>query len=170
MVDKKFIKNLQGRDFVLFEGLLDEAHKQGLTGIDSLMVSGTEEATVIFQAIVTLKNKDGERKFTAHGDANDTNVSTAVKAHKIRMAETRAIARALRFATNIGMCSVEELGDSKKDKLQTTKPITTLICSNEKCQKPIDKKVSDYSIKYWGKQLCLVCQKVQMKKEEEQRG
>jgi len=30
--------------------------------------------------------------------------------HKIRMAETRAVNRALRFATNIGMTSSEEMG------------------------------------------------------------
>ena len=43
-------------------------------------------------------------------DACKGNVNPKIAPHIIRMAETRAVARALRLACNIGMCSVEELG------------------------------------------------------------
>jgi hypothetical protein len=48
--------------------------------------------------------------FVAYGDADPTNVSTLVHGAEIRVAETRAVNRALRKAYGIGICSVEELG------------------------------------------------------------
>ena len=54
--------------------------------------------------------KDGET-FTELGDASPENVKELVAPHIMRMSATRAKARALRDALNIGMCSVEELSD-----------------------------------------------------------
>src|SRR5436309_13027117 len=50
------------------------------------------------------------RGFVGYGDANPTNGSTLVRGAEMRVAETRAINRALRKAYGIGICSVEELG------------------------------------------------------------
>ena len=62
-----------------------------------------------------MPNKDGDCKFfTGYGDADSKNVNQTIALHKIRMAETRAVNRALRLATNIGMTSAEELGEGKK--------------------------------------------------------
>jgi len=44
------------------------------------------------------------------GDANPTNVSLLVRGAEMRVAETRAVNRALRKAYGIGLCPVEELG------------------------------------------------------------
>ena len=55
--------------------------------------------------------EDG-RTFSGIGDANPANTSRAIAVHSIRMAETRAKARALRDLLNVGgYCSVEELND-----------------------------------------------------------
>jgi hypothetical protein len=44
------------------------------------------------------------------GDADPSNVSHLVRGAEMRVAETRAVNRALRKAYGIGLCSVEELG------------------------------------------------------------
>lgn len=102
-MDKKFIINLQGNDFVKFEGLLNEFHENGGKSIKTELL---DKDPYIVQATV-----EGERgTFQGIGDADENNVNKLIARHKIRMAETRAIARALRWYNNIGMCSSDELG------------------------------------------------------------
>ena len=48
--------------------------------------------------------------FVGYGDADPSNVSSLVRGAEMRVAETRAVNRALRKAYGIGICSVEELG------------------------------------------------------------
>jgi hypothetical protein len=48
--------------------------------------------------------------FTGYGDADPSNVSPVVHGAEMRVAETRAVNRALRKAYGIGICSVEEIG------------------------------------------------------------
>jgi len=48
--------------------------------------------------------------FVGHGDADPSNVSFLVQGAEMRVAETRAVNRALRKAYGIGICSVEEIG------------------------------------------------------------
>ena len=48
--------------------------------------------------------------FTGYGDADPSNVSPLVRGAEMRVAETRAVNRALRKAYGIGICSVEEIG------------------------------------------------------------
>ena len=68
-----------------------------------------EKKFALFKAIVTLNGMT----FTGHGDATSDNIdNAAIGKHFIRMAETRAIVRALRFATNDARCAVEETEDS----------------------------------------------------------
>ncbi len=50
------------------------------------------------------------RGFVGYGDADPSNVSSLVRGAEMRVAETRAVNRALRKAYGIGICSVEELG------------------------------------------------------------
>jgi hypothetical protein len=45
-----------------------------------------------------------------YGNADPSNVSLLVRGAEVRVAETRAVNRALRKAYGIGLCSVEELG------------------------------------------------------------
>src|SRR5207248_2647169 len=50
------------------------------------------------------------RGFVGYGDADPGNVSPLVRGAEMRMAETRAVNRALRKAYGIGICSIEEVG------------------------------------------------------------
>ncbi len=114
----KYIVNVQGKDFITFPGLLAEAHAQGLTSIDTELVT-MDLNNPVMKATV----KIGDRTFTGYGDATSTNVAKKVAGALIRMAETRAIARALRFACNIEMTAIEELpGDGDGDGTVTQTP------------------------------------------------
>ena len=50
------------------------------------------------------------RGFVGYGDADPSNVSPLVHGAEMRVAETRAVNRALRKAYGIGICSFEEIG------------------------------------------------------------
>jgi hypothetical protein len=113
-----------GRRFVLYAGLLEEAHARGLRSIETelLQVPGAENGEVaIARAVVRTE----EGKFSGIGDASPGNVSKAIAPHIIRMAETRAKARALRDAINVGVAALEELGDEEvaPEPAQETRPV-----------------------------------------------
>src|SRR5207302_3712837 len=65
-------------------------------------------ARYAFRAIVYRSSKC--RGFVGYGDADPSNVSPLVRGAEMRVAETRAVNRALRKAYGIGICSVEEMG------------------------------------------------------------
>ncbi len=115
---REFIVNRQGRDFVLYAGLLDQAHREGLKRITTALVqapSGENGQMAICRAEV-----ETERGvFSGIGDACPDNVGRMIAMHTIRMAETRAKARALRDAINVGVASFEELGDIDEDPGET---------------------------------------------------
>lgn len=109
-MEKRHIVDLKGKQFVTYEGLLNEATKAGLVGIKTTLIQAPNDAngqTAIMHAQALFQ--DG-RSFEGIGDANPTNVGRMIIPHAIRMAETRSKGRALRDALNIGMCSLEELG------------------------------------------------------------
>jgi hypothetical protein len=53
---------------------------------------------------------DCRNSWGGYGDAYPSNVSALVHGAEMRVAETRAVNRALRKAYGIGICSVEEIG------------------------------------------------------------
>lgn len=115
---KEFIVERQGRSFVLYSGLLDMAHAAGLKSINTALVQIPAEANnrVAICAATIVLEKDGvERSFTGIGDAAPNNVAPAMQSCLIRMAETRAKARAMRDAVNVGVTAFEELGDDEGD-------------------------------------------------------
>jgi len=61
----------------------------------------------VFKATV---HKSKSTSFVGYGDADPSNVSPLVHGAEMRVAETRAVNRALRKAYGIGICSVEEVG------------------------------------------------------------
>lgn len=110
---KEFVVERQGKSFVLYAGLLDLAHQQGLRVLQTELIQVPSEANnrVAICVATVIMDKDGqERKFTGIGDAAPNNVAPAMQTCLIRMAETRSKARALRDAVNIGVAAFEELG------------------------------------------------------------
>lgn len=103
--------NIKGKDTPTYGGVLAEAHKKGLTNIETQLIQIPDAANnfmAIFKAIVTMK--DGS-VFTGYGDATPKNVNPMIAPHILRMAETRAKGRALRDAVNIGQALKEEMGE-----------------------------------------------------------
>jgi hypothetical protein len=101
----------QGKQYVLFAGLLDEAHSLGLKGIDTDLIQIPDDSNGNVAIVKATAEMDDERRFSGIGDASPDNVGRNIAPHLIRMAETRAKARALRDAVNVGATAMEELSD-----------------------------------------------------------
>ncbi|HZX47128.1 MAG TPA: hypothetical protein VFF83_07635 [Clostridia bacterium] len=118
-MDERFIIQLQGKNYVTYEGLLDEAHRMGLESIKVDVVqlpSEENNMTAVCRAVA----KAGDKTFTDFGDASPVSVSQNLVPHILRMASTRAKARALRDMTNIGITAIEELDLGEKESGQGT--------------------------------------------------
>ena len=100
-----------GDERPLFRDLLSRAHNMGLTHIKTkaISISDPPERRAVFKATVTVRIEDELLDFVGHGDCDDKNTHALIAPHYIRMAETRAIARALRWATNEGRTCEEEM-------------------------------------------------------------
>jgi hypothetical protein len=110
-LDERFIITIDGKDFVKYPGLLDMGHQKGISNIEvEIAQLPTKENNNFAVCRATVMSKTGDT-FIDIGDANPLNCSSKVAKHILRMASTRAIARALRSYTNIGMTCLEELGD-----------------------------------------------------------
>lgn len=111
---REFIVERSGRSFVLYAGLLEEAHSQGLKAIRTrlLQAPAVENGQV---AIVHAEVETDRGVYCGIGDASPDNVTRMLAPHFIRMAETRAKARALRDAVNVAVTALEELGDAEAD-------------------------------------------------------
>jgi hypothetical protein len=110
VVKREFIVERQGKSFVLYAGLLDLAHSQGLRAIRTHLVQVPSEDNAQ-TAIVSAEVETDKGTFSGIGDASPANVARAMLTCTIRLAETRAKARALRDAVNVGVAALEELGD-----------------------------------------------------------
>src|SRR5215470_16628588 len=105
------VQLLDERWYVTNAGLLRLAQRRHCAGIKVQQVREFCDPTAgrwVFKA--TLYKRAGSRAFVGFGDADPSNVSCLVRGAEMRVAETRAVNRALRKAYGIGLCSVEELG------------------------------------------------------------
>jgi len=97
--------------YVTHAGLLRLALRRRCLGIRSALQERLSDPIAnrwVFKA--TVYKSQGSRGFVGYGDADPSNVSLMVHGAELRIAETRAVNRALRKAYGIGLCSVEELG------------------------------------------------------------
>ncbi len=104
------IQQLDGSWYVTHAGLLRLSVRRRCAGIRTTAIDRFSDAAAnrwVFKATVyTL----GSKGFVGYGDADPSNTSPLVRGAEMRVAETRAVNRALRKAYGIGLCSVEELG------------------------------------------------------------
>jgi hypothetical protein len=109
------IQVLDGRWYITHAGLLRLTRRRRCVGIETTVIPEFCEYTVgqyAFKATVyTSRTCKG---FVGYGDASPSNVSSLVHGAEMRVAETRAVNRALRKAYGIGICSVEEIGSFER--------------------------------------------------------
>jgi hypothetical protein len=101
---------IDGNWYVSHPGLLRMANRSKCLGIETEIIQGVTEPAEhrwVFKATV---RKSQSKTFVGYGDADPSNVSPLVRGAEMRVAETRAVNRALRKAYGIGICSVEEIG------------------------------------------------------------
>jgi hypothetical protein len=102
---------LDGKWYITHAGLLAIANRFGCSAITTAIDHSASEPSIsrwVFKAAVYKELRS--RGFVGYGDADPSNTSPLVRGAEMRVAETRAVNRALRKAYGIGLCSVEELG------------------------------------------------------------
>jgi len=102
---------LDERWYVSHAGLLRIAQRSKCSGINVECIGEFSDPAATRWTFKATVFKSGDCKgFVGYGDADPSNVSPLVHGAEMRVAETRAVNRALRKAYGIGICSVEEIG------------------------------------------------------------
>src|SRR5713226_870201 len=105
------LRLLDGKWYVTHAGLLRVARRNHCSGIRvQPLREFCDPATGRWVFRATVYKSPRSRGFVGYGDADPSNVSFLVHGAEMRVAETRAVNRALRKAYGLGLCSVEELG------------------------------------------------------------
>jgi hypothetical protein len=105
------LRLINGAWYVTHCGLMRLAHRSRCAGIRVRPIPEFCDASLsrwVFETVVYKSKRS--KGFVGYGDADPSNVSPLVRGAEMRVAETRAVNRALRKAYGIGLCSVEELG------------------------------------------------------------
>jgi hypothetical protein len=105
------LRLINGAWYVTHTGLMRLAHRGRCAGIRVRLIPEFCDPSLnrwVFETVVYKSKRS--KGFVGYGDADPSNVSPLVRGAEMRVAETRAVNRALRKAYGIGLCSVEELG------------------------------------------------------------
>ncbi len=105
------VVHLNDHWYVTHSGLLRLAFRRRCRGIKTTLEERFSDPAAhgwVFKAVV--HRSTTSNGFVGYGDADPSNVSLMVHGAEMRIAETRAVNRALRKAYGIGLCSIEELG------------------------------------------------------------
>jgi hypothetical protein len=117
------VQLLDGRWYVTHAGLLRISQRKRCSGIHTALQKDLSDPALsrwVFKATIYKSTKT--KGFVGYGDADPSNCSTLVHGAEMRIAETRAVNRALRKAYGIGLCSVEELGAFSSQPRPSTTP------------------------------------------------
>jgi hypothetical protein len=102
---------LSGSWYVTHAGLVRLAKRSHCSGIDVQPVSElSNQSTGRYTFRATVYKSNRSRGFVGYGDADPSNVSSLVRGAEMRVAETRAVNRALRKAYGVSASSIEEVG------------------------------------------------------------
>ncbi len=102
---------LNGSWYISHAGLLRLARRNRCSGIRvQPLCQFCDPVTRRWAFKATVYKSHKCKGFVGYGDADPSNVSPLVRGAEMRVAETRAVNRALRKAYGIGICSVEEIG------------------------------------------------------------
>ena len=114
---------IDGRWYVTHSGLLGIALRKRCKGMRVTPVNKlTDQAASRFAFRATVFTSPTCKGFEGYGDADPSNVSPLVRCAELRVAETRAVNRALRKAYGIGICSIEEIGSIPKGSQSDPEP------------------------------------------------
>jgi hypothetical protein len=161
---EKFVKKLQGKNFILYGGLLELAHQKRLKSLEVEIVQiPSQENSYYAVCKATARDEEGA-VYTEVGDACPTNVNLNIVPHILRMAATRAKARALRDFTGIDMVAVDEIceelpeavGDTPKPEKKAAQSDGEMACWD--CRSAITTGIYRVSVRKYGRPLCLGCQ------------
>ncbi len=123
--DNDMLAKIGDRTFIKYAGLLYLGEQMGVISIITrLTYEDLDKQIFHFKANVKgIKVVHGEPRevvYSFQGDANPDNVSRMVRDSVRRVAETRAVARALRAYCSVAMCSLEELaGEDRRPSRKT---------------------------------------------------
>jgi hypothetical protein len=110
-LSKGELQLIDGSWYVTHTGLIGLARRKECSGIHvEAIASLCDSAARRFVLKATVFPSKTSSGFAGYGDADPSNVSSLVHGAEMRVAETRAVNRALRKAYGIGVCSVEEVG------------------------------------------------------------
>lgn len=127
-ISEEHIISIDGKPYVRYSGLLEAAHRSGLKDLQVKLIQSPSRDngyTAICEATAIIKTRSREKVYVEIGDANPASIGDSrLSVHAIRIAATRAKARALRDALRISICSVEELalGSPQADVSNTPAP------------------------------------------------
>jgi len=104
---------LDGNWYVTHSGLLRLARRAKCAGIHvEAVVEFSDPRASRWAFKATVYKSSTCRGFVGYGDADPSNVSSVVHGAEMRVAETRAVNRALRKAYAVGICSADEIGST----------------------------------------------------------
>ena len=102
---------IEGKWYVTHSGLLRLARRKKCHGIHvELVPEFCDPRSSRWTCRATVFKSPTCKGFVGYGDADPSNVDLLVQGAEMRMAETRAVNRALRKAYAVPLCSVEEIG------------------------------------------------------------
>jgi hypothetical protein len=122
-IPREYVITQQGREYILADGLLvglvqlSKGHYDITTEIAQLPTAENAQTAVVTAKVTVFARNTGDvlRTATGIGDANPANVGRMVAPHVLRMAETRAVARALRHLLGLGLTALEELSQGAEE-------------------------------------------------------